>query len=512
MSDSSLVLTHANVLTQWEECPRAGAVRAEAGRIVAVGQSVQTDGAEVMDVGGRTVMPGFVDAHIHLQSVGMAMRSVDLAKAASKAAALGQIAEAAGHAEPGTLLRCRGWDESQWPEKAPPTRAELDRVAADRPVIAVRECGHVRVANSAAIAAICAHCGRDEAALAAAGLDRATGMLTGEAGGLAHAYAEPADAEKLEALAAGCEAAVQRGITFAHDLSSDAALYVKLRQQGRLPLRAYVAVHAAGEEVLPTHPITEADALLRAGPVKLFADGSLGAHTAALREPYADAPDCDGMLYTDPALLRRRIAAAHQAGRQVACHAIGDRGLDGLLDAFEAALAESPRGDHRHRIEHCEMPDASAIQRMARLGLIGSVQPNFAGRWQRAGGLYETRLGRRRAAGLNPFAAMAAAGVPLAFGSDGMPMNPLYGVASAAGHPNPAQRIPIEDAIRCYTLGGAYAAFAEGEIGRIAPGYACDLVILDDDPTRASPEQIAGVPVAATIVAGRFAYGGDRRF
>ncbi len=506
MSETCLVLTNANVLTQWDECPRAGAVRVEGGRIVNVGKAVETGGAEVIDLGGRTVSPGFVDAHVHLQSVGLAERSVDLAGAVSKDDALRRIAEGVAKLPAGQLVRCTGWDESQWPTKQPLTRGELDRIAGGRAVTATRVCAHVRVVNSPAIAAICRHCGRDETALAVAGLDVATGMATGEAGRLACEWAEPDEAEKLAALAAGCEAAAAKGITFVHDLSSDAALYAALHAAGRLPLRAYVAVHPTGDEILPANPLEAGDELLRRGPLKLFADGSLGAHTAALREPYADDPRCVGMLYTSPALLAERIAAAHAAGRQVACHAIGNRGINVLLDAFETVLGECGAAARRHRIEHCEMPDAVAAEQIARLGLIASVQPNFAGRWQRAGGLYETRLGPARAAKLNPFATLAAAGVPIAFGSDGMPMDPLYGIRSAVTHPDPAQRMSVAEAIGCYTLGGAFAAFAEAECGRIAPGFVADLVVLSDDPTEVPPAQIPGISIDATLVAGRFAY------
>jgi len=507
MPGRALVLRNATVITMWPERPRVEDVVIADGRFASVGEPDRRPaGAEVIDLNGRTLLPGFIDSHVHLVSLGLAARSADLTGTRSLAEALERVASHAGRLPPGGVLRAPGFDESAWPERRALTRRDLDRAAPDRPVVAIRVCGHVVVVNTRALEAIRAAAGLSEKALAAAGADIETGACIRAAAQYARAVVEPDSAERLEALAEGCRLALACGITTVHDLSDDAALYVALRAAGRLPLRAYVADHASPGEALP-EPLTgaTADDRLWAGPVKVFADGSFGAHTAALNEPYADRPDCVGDLYTAPDALAAIIGTAHRAGRQVACHAIGDRGVEVALDAFERVLRDSPRDDHRHRIEHGELAPQAALARMHALGLIASVQPNFAGRWGRAGGLYERRLGRRAQA-TNPFATMARMGIPVAFGSDGMPLGPLYGIWSAVTHPVASERVTVAAALEFATTAGAFAAFAEDALGQIAPGRRADAVVLADDPTAVTPDAIGDIPVEATLVGGAWAF------
>jgi hypothetical protein len=288
----------------------------------------------------------------------------------------------------------------------------------------------------------------------------------------------------------------------------------------------------------------DGSAMVRTGAIKTFTDGSIGGRTAKLSEPYDDWPgtspgagastsnaegvggdtgdggspdgvgdagDAGGSDATDgdptgewvvpPAELRELVARADELGFQVAAHAIGDVAIDETLDAFAAC---GDPGGSRHRIEHAELASDAAIERMAELGVVASMQPNFH-RWAGEGGLYDARLGDRRP-GTNRLARVRAAGVPLAFGSDCMPLDPLLGVDHAVNAPTAAQSLSVGEALRAYTSGAAYAGFDEDRLGTVEPGSLADLVVLDDSPWTA--DAIRDVDVALTVVDGRVVYDG----
>jgi hypothetical protein len=236
--------------------------------------------------------------------------------------------------------------------------------------------------------------------------------------------------------------------------------------------------------------------------VKLFADGSFGARTAALFEPYRDDPTEGGMLIHPPRELRDLVAGIHGAGFQAAVHAIGDRAIELVIETIEAV---APDRGPRHRIEHAELLHPEHIERMARHGIVASCQPNFVGQWSRPGGLYETRLGFERNARNNPYREIVEKGVALAFGSDGIPYGPLEGIHWAVNAPFAIQRLTVDQAVAAYTTGGAVAGFQEREQGSLAPGRLGDAVVLERDPWR-EPDRIREGGVAMAIVAGRVAW------
>jgi len=235
------------------------------------------------------------------------------------------------------------------------------------------------------------------------------------------------------------------------------------------------------------------------GAIKSYTDGSFGGRTARLSEPYADAPEETGQWVVDPDELADAVEDATDADYQFTAHAIGDEAVDGVLDAYETVSATDP-GDARHRIEHVEFADDAAIDRLADTGVVASVQPNFL-KWAGEDGLYEARLGPERTAATNRYRDMIDAGVRLAFGSDGMPMDPLLGVHYAVNAPADAQRLSVTEALRAYTRGAAYAGFDENRLGTIETGKRADLVVLDDSPWD-RPESIRDVGVAMTVVDG----------
>jgi len=247
------------------------------------------------------------------------------------------------------------------------------------------------------------------------------------------------------------------------------------------------------------------DAWLRLGAIKTWSDGSLGAYTAALGEPYAGRPGEKGMLLHAQHELGDILATAHRVGFQTATHALGDEAIRRVLQVLEDVQSRFPRRDARHRIEHFELPDEDILRRTKAAGVIASAQPNFIGQWSGPGDVYETRLGPGRAAGNNPYRRILRERIPLCFGSDGMPYGPLYGVHWAVNGFHADQRLSVEEAVRAYTYGGAYASFEASEKGTLSPGKLADFVVLDGDPFGES-ERIARMRVASTWVGGTRAF------
>jgi predicted amidohydrolase YtcJ len=237
-------------------------------------------------------------------------------------------------------------------------------------------------------------------------------------------------------------------------------------------------------------------------------DGSMGARTAVFSEPYADETSTYGIFAVSPDILKERVIRAHKQGMQVAIHAIGDKAIEVALDAIEAAIEKEPRKDHRHRIEHCEILTKEQLARIKQLGLVPAMQPNFVGEWGQPGGMYEQRLGLKRLKFCNPYRKLLDEGVKVAFGSDcgycpPWPFNPIYGVWAAINHPIKENKISIENAIKCYTLNGAFASFEEKIKGSIEPGKLADIAVLSEDLITFPPEAIKDVKVDLTMVNGK---------
>ena len=443
---------------------------------------------EVVDLDGALVTPAFVDAHAHVLETGFALEGLDLSSAAgitSLAGALGAVADAARRARAaGSVapLVGHGWDETHWPEGRPPSRNELDRATGGAPVLLSRADGHSAVVSSsfAGVARCQDHAGWS-----------ADGLVTGAAHHAAHAAArdvDPGRRDELYRVALGTAAAV--GIVSLHEHS---APFVDTRE-GLALLLAMTADPASclpgvvGYRAELCETSDDAHAILAAIPGlagiggDLNADGSLGSRTAALRRPYADldraAPGASGELTLSAEQVANHVASVTRAGSQAAFHVIGDRGLDEVLLGFQAASEvegiEALRAAG-HRLEHVEMVDTHALAALVLLGLTASVQPAFDALWGGPDGMYARRLGPSRAAGLNPLADLAGAGVPMAFGSDSpvTSFDPWGAVRAAITHHEPSQRISARAAFRAHTSGGWRAAHlmhtGAGEIRLGAP-------------------------------------------
>lgn len=497
---ADLIFINGNILTLEEDQPQAQALAVYNGKIVAVGdngraQSLAGQSTQVVNLKGKTLLPGFIDAHTHLLRTGMELTSYLDLDTSSLDELLQKVKTQAKDRQPGQWIMGRGWDESKWDAARYPSKADLDRIAPEHPVVLVRVCGHLVSVNSKALELVSV---KDDSAT----VDRPNGWLREES---AWGFLEQIDPDleaRIVALKAGIKHAHACGITSIHEIADWAAIqtYSKLRCEGELNLRVRLnVVHKAFD------PLMESglhggfgDAFLAIGALKLFADGSIGARNAALFEPYSDDASGNGVLNYEQEDLENWMRKGHENGFQLMTHAIGDRGIAAVLDAYEAV--DVTRKD-RARIEHLELPHPTHLERMQQRGIIASMQANFV-QWSGPGKLYEQRLGAAREARIDPHRNVLAAGVLLAFSSDSMPVNPLYGIHQAVHAPHEGQRMTVKEALQAYTLGGAYAGFAEQQLGSLKSGKLADLAVLDRDPLT-SAESLEQIKVEQTYVAGK---------
>jgi len=506
--DADLVLVGGKVFTASRGRPWAKGLAVRGDRIVAVGTDAQAERwrgrrTRLIDLQGHVVVPGFIDAHTHLAHAAGELGWTRLGTTKTLEDALDRLRAAASGTPPGGWVLGMGWDEAKWPERRYLTRDDLDRVSTSHPVVARRVDGHMGSLNSLALERA-----RDVAGLRGFELDaggRPTGILKEDAFEAFQRQFEPEEARVEAGLLRVARMAHRLGITSVHDVVGLRGwkAYQRARRAGRLRLRVYA---------MPRDPLLPAlvasglmtglgDAWLRLGAVKVFADGSLGAYTAALREPYVGRPGDRGVLVHTQQELTDILSTAHRAGFQTATHALGDEAIRRVVEALETVQAESPRDRMRHRIEHYELPDEDVLRRTKAAGLIASCQPNFVGRWSGPGDVYETRLGPERASRNNPYRRILQQGIPLCFGSDGMPYGPLYGIHWAVNGFHPDQRIAVDEAFRAYTAGGAYASFEEDLKGTLEPGKLADFVVLEGDPFE-NPGRIAHMRVRSTWLGG----------
>lgn len=494
-----------------------GVVIIDGSRIKSVGRRGEVEiprDAEVIDASGKTILPGLIDAHTHFLMMGLRiLRYVDLSRARSLEEGLDLVRKRVEETPAGEWVLGRGWDESLWPERRYITKEDLDPFSMDNPIMLVRICGHLISINSKALelAGITGDTPNPPGGLIDKGPDgEPTGILRDARELVEGVIPPPTREEALEGLRRACELALRLGCTSVHDAGVRPfalEVYQRASEEGILKVRVYLMLAEEASEAAERLGIKTGfgDEMLRIGPIKLLVDGSMGARTATLFEPYADDPSTRGIYTMAPKELWRRIKEAHRSGFQLAVHAIGDRGIEEVINAIEEALRENPRRDHRHRIEHCEVLTPNQIERIREFNLIASMQPNFVGNWSGPGGMYETRLGPERLRRNNPYRALVDEGVHVAFGSDCMPFHPLYGIWSAVNHPIRESRITVVEAVKCYTLESAYSSFEEEIKGSIEPGKLADITIVDGDMIE-EPEKIRDMQIYVTIVGGEILY------
>ncbi len=463
--------------------PFATAMVTEGGHVAWIGSEGAADGfadsvGEVVDLRGALVTPAFTDAHVHTTSTGLALTGLDLSGARSLGAALDRIAAHAAGGPGGDVLLGHGWDQSAWPEGRPPTRAEVDRATGGRPAYLSRADVHSALVSSALLQRV-----PDLPALD--GYD-AEGPVTRDAHHAArraaHATVGPGQREAAQRVALAH--AASRGIGTVHECGGP-DISCEDDFTGLLALAtARPGVRVLGYWAQAVSTAKETEAVRELGAVgaggDLFADGSLGSHTACLHAPYADAPH-RGASYLPADEIAAHLTACTAAGLQAGFHAIGDAAITHVIEGARqaaATLGADRVRAARHRVEHAEMLTPANVAAMAGLGLVASVQPAFDATWGGPDGMYAARLGAERAAGLNPFAAMLRAGVPLAFGSDSpvTPLDPWGTVRAAAFHRTPEHRISVRAAFTAHTRGG-WRAVGRDDAGVLAPGAPADYVV-----------------------------------
>ena len=479
---------------------------------------------ETIDLDDAWLAPAFVDAHVHTTSTGLALTGLDLTGSPSLAAAL-QAVERASRAVHGGVLLGTGWDDSAWPEQRPPTAAELDRASYGGVVYLARADVHSAVASSALLAACPQARGRP--GFLADGLIRTEAHHAVRAA----AYAAITRSQRRAAQRVALDRAASLGIACVHECGGPDS-------GGEQDLLDLLALDHGVERVAYWGELDGIERARALGAVgaggDLFADGALGSHTACLSTAYADETT-SGHAYLDAEQVGRHVAACTRAGLQAGFHAIGDAALQAVADGFD--LAATQVGDlraARHRVEHVELVTAAQVAVLAAHGVVASVQPAFDARWGGPTGMYATRLGRQRAAGMNPFAAMAAAGVALALGSDSpvTPLDPWGTLRAAAQHRTPGSGLSARAAFAAHTRGGWRAARRDGE-GELVPGAPATFALwqVDGELVVQTPDErvagwstdpragVAGLPdlagpdpvCLATVVGGRQVSGGHIR-
>jgi predicted amidohydrolase YtcJ len=486
--------------------------------ITAVGKRDQVEippGAEIIDASGKTVLPGLIDAHVHFVGLGVRMiQNINLRGAKTISEALEKVKTRIAEVEKGVWILGRGWDDSKWEDRRYITKYDLDPISPDNPVILTRVCGHLVSINSQALEI--AGITKDTPDPKGGEIDRTpegepTGVLK-DASHLVRKHVPRVNDEiNVEGLKRASEYALSLGCTSIQEAGIEAPkmrAYQTALEKGYLKVRAYLMWTERNIEAMKALGLRTGfgNNMLRLGSAKMLVDGSIGARTAAFFEPYEDEQTTKGIVTIPEDELIQRVKAVHRTGSQVAIHAIGDYAIETTINAIEAAIRDSPRKDHRHRIEHCEVLTSTQIERIKQLGIIPSVQPNFAGEWSDPGGLYETRIGKKRLRQNNPYRYLLDEGIRLSFGSDGMPFNPIYGIWSAVNHWIRESRITLEEAVRGFTLDAAYASFEEDMKGSVEVGKLADIAILEQDLTEIPSNEIRDVPVHMTLVGGKIMY------
>ena len=526
---ADLIVVNAKVRTMDASRPTAEAVAIVGNRITHVGTTAEVkqmagQGTRVIDAGGRLVLPGFDDAHVHFLSGGFHLSGIDLRTATTPEEFGRRLGEFANKLPKGRWITGGEWDHELWVGAPLPTKQMIDAVTPDTPVLVSRLDGHMALANSVALKLGGVSAETKDPPGGTIVRDpktgEATGILKDAAMGLvSQKIPEASRAEKLEAAKAATDHAASLGVTSVQDMSAgeDVGVYQELSQRGELKTRIYAVSPLPARERLAKTGVRAAfgEAMLRIGGLKGFSDGSLGSSTAWFFDPYEGSSENVGLpadeMFPEGAMLER-VREADRAGLQVMVHAIGDRANDAMLSIFEQVSRGNGERDRRFRIEHAQHLRLGDIPRFARSRVIASMQPYHAaddGRWA------EKRIGRKRLRGTYAFRSLLDAGVILAFGSDWTvaPLDPLQGIAAAVTRQTldgknpggwiPGQKISVEEAVRAYTVGSAYAEFAEKVKGTIAAGKLADLVILSDDIFEIPAERIARAKVLWTIMDGR---------
>jgi predicted amidohydrolase YtcJ len=525
---ADLIVTNARIYTVDANRPMVEAMAIRGGRVVATGpqraiMTLRGASTQVLDLHGRTVIPGMIDAHVHLLNLGNSLRNVDLVGTSSYDEVVARVAARARETPAGTWIIGRGWDQNDWGVTQFPTHEALSRAVPDHPVVLTRIDGHATLVNAAAIraAGLTAQTQDPSGGRIERGADGApTGVLVDAAMGLVNRHVPPATKEQLKTAVQAAIAEMNRwGLTSVHDAGVGRAVidvYEEVAREGRFDIRDYVMVANNDEAIdhyLARGPQSGLyDGRLWIKAIKISSDGALGSRGASLIEPYTDDPRNSGLALVRPGRIRDVSVKALRGGFQVNVHAIGDRANRVVLDEFEQAFGQVPLADHRFRIEHAQIIHPDDVPRFAQLGVIPSMQASH-----QTSDMYwaVNRIGPTRVLGAYAWRSLLNTGVIIANGSD-LPVertNPLISFMASvsrqdargwpAGGWYPEQKMTREEALKSMTIWAAYAGFMEKDIGSLEPGKLADFVVLDQDIMRVPPELILNTNVLATYLGGK---------
>lgn len=525
---ADLVITNANIRTMDQKRTAARGMAVIGRKIKAVGSDADMKAwigpkTRVIDAGGKTVIPGFNDAHVHFMETGQQLSAVDLRSAKTPQEFVQRLRDFAARLPKGRWILGGKWDHENWTPNDLPTAALIDAATPDNPVFIDRLDGHMALANSLAMKL--AGVNKDakdvdgglivrDAAGNPAGVFKDAAM-----GYINKVIPNPSWDERIEAAQAATDHAASLGVTSVQDMSAgtDVGIYQELNRRGTLKTRVYACSTLSGYKRWENTGVRYAfgDDMLRVGCLKGYADGSLGSTTAWFFEPYLDNPKTVGLAGDEMPKTPEYVMAADKAGLQINIHAIGDRANDEVLDIFEKTAAANGPRDRRFRIEHAQHLRQEDIPRFGSLKVVASMQPFHIiddGRWA------WKRLDEKRLKGTYAFRTILDTGGVLAFGSDSpvAPLNPMLGVYAAVTrrtlddkNPNgwiPEQKISVDETVRAFTWGSAFGEFQDHVKGTLAPGMLADFVILSDDIFTIDPARIRDVSIVYTVVDGKVVY------
>lgn len=446
-----------------------------------------------LDLKGQYVVPGFIDAHTHLISTGIEMQRLDLDGCRSLDECLQKIRSQIRTRE---LVFASNWDETGWRcgERERLSRNTLDKISRKKPIIMRRICGHYAVANTAALRRI------DKKWRI---VDRGHGIMYEDVVLNLNDIFAPTERMLEKAIVLAMRNALRLGITSVHEISNPKRFRLLQKHQEKLRVRfsVYLTEKYHAQTVASGLRTGFGNEWLRFAGTKIYVDGSIGARTAALWQPY-EKTRSHGRVLVSARRLSHLIRSAEMHGIQLMIHSIGDRSTDHVINSLKKNIAQ--RNPLRHRLEHLEMLSNDAIKDIGRLRIIASMQPNFVTRWQNPGGFYHKLIGERYLK-MNCFRSLLKARARVVFGSDCMPLSPLYGIRGAVSHPSACGKLDIAEAFRLYTESGAYSTSEEKRKGRIEPGYLADLLVLNKNPLE--EKNLNQLKVRSVMVGGSFVKG-----
>lgn len=531
-----LILHNGHIYTMDNDLPYCEAIAIKDGLIHTCGNNdevlaLSTPNTKIVDLKGKTVIPGLNDSHLHLYSTGLYLNLIDLMGSTTvqevKERAKAYLNER--NITPGTWIRGRGWNQDYFEdEKRFLSRDDLDEITMEHPLILYRTCGHILVANSLAIE----QSGfAEDKTISGGSFDLKTGIFKEKAiDVLLESIPDPSLEEIKEMILTGIQYANEQGLTSlqtddlyhlpSKDYEKMLQAYDELAKERKLTCRIYQQSQLPTFERLQdfikkNYTTGKGDSFFKIGPLKLLSDGSLGARTAALINPYYDDPSTNGILTYSNEELYSLVELAHTNGMQIAIHAIGDRAMKQVLDTYEKVLKKHPRSNHRHGIVHCQIMDESLMNRMKDFEVLGLVQPIFIHYDHQ---IVEDRVGPTLAQTSYAFKTMMERGIHLAFGTDSPveKLNTIDNIYCAVTRRHlkdrssdgwyPKEKVSVEDTIYAYTVGSAYASFEENLKGQLKPGYFADLTILDQNIFEMNHDNILDIKIDMTIVDGKIVY------